>query len=150
MEIAVSTEPLEAVGQEAWFVKCDVEGKSAGCLCAWKAWGLPALYESGVEFAFERGHGTGAERFDLPPTVYEQGWGDCAMLVIWRLCEINVSRADIHPETQVLTWTHPPATARVEWEGEDLHVYVRLPPDLAKAWGQEYEDPARLLGMPGD
>lgn len=88
---------------------------------------LPPLYQSGVRFAYEQGHGTGNEEFQSPQLTFARKLGDCDDLIWWRLCELqNVGVA---------------ATCFCEWVRGDLHVKVRFPTG-------ELEDPAVLLGAP--
>lgn len=116
--------PIAPPGELAWFVKCLLEGMAYGCVPAWRQWGLPQLYRSGIRYAFEPEHGSGNEEFALPPTVYQRGWGDCDDLVIYRLCELAAAAER--------------ATCRTEWRGGELHVLVRR-------GDGSLEDPALLL-----
>lgn len=87
-------------------------------------WRLPLLYQSGVRYRLEPGHGGGTDYFDLPPSVLRRGWGDCDDLVIWRVGELRALGV--------------PATVRAEWVDRRVHVKVRWPN------GAE-EDPSEIL-----
>ncbi len=76
-----------APAEKAWAIKCAIEGFALGCLPAFKRWGLPPLYQSGVRFQLPPEHGSGLELMLLPIDTYRDGWGDCDRLLIWWLCE---------------------------------------------------------------
>lgn len=123
-------------GQLAWFVRSLIEGMAAGCQPVFGGWALPPLYSSGVRFELEAGHGTGHELFDLPPTVYRRGHGDCDDLVIWRLLELWQGIPT--SELATLIAADRVARCRCEWHGRNLHVSIRMP-------NGSTEDPARIL-----
>jgi hypothetical protein len=129
-------------GNLAWFIKCDIEGKARGAYPAFLTkWKLPPLYQAGVRWQLEPNHGDGWEDFALPPDVYRKKWGDCDDLVIWRLCELWRAQG-IHPrDVARMIGTEQCATCRTIWEGNELHVLVRLPGP-----GDRTEDPTEILG----
>lgn len=108
--------------EEAWIVKCTIEGLAAAARPFLRSRGVPPLYESGVRFQMEPNHGR-FEEFALPWTTWERGWGDCDDLVIWRIAEL------------------PGATCATKWLGNEFHVQVRLR-------SGKIEDPAIRLGAP--
>lgn len=110
----------------AWAVATILNGIAVGIAPLMHAWKLPQLYESGVRYRLEPDHGSGVERFDVPPVCYARRWVDCDDAVIWRVAEL-VAR-DIQ------------ARAKATWEGDELHVTVRLPN------GSE-EDPSKTLAQ---
>jgi len=87
VQIAIDLNDGLAPAERAWFVKCAIEGFALGCLPAFKRWGLPPLYESGVRFQLPPEHGSGVELMRLPLYTYRDGWGDCDRLLVWWLCE---------------------------------------------------------------
>lgn len=115
--------------ERAWFVKSAIEGFALGCLPAFKhRWGLPPLYQSGVQFRLPPEHGSGVERMCTPLETYTTGWGDCDRLLIWWLCE---------------RWAHGlPARCSLIFVGGNMHVLGR------KSWDErgELEDPSVYLG----
>ena len=117
-----------APAERAWFIKSAIEGFALGCLPAFKRWGLPPLYKSGVRFRLPPEHGSGVERMQTPLDTYNDGWGDCDRLLIWWLCE---------------RWTqHQPARCSLIFVGGNMHVLGR------KSWDErgELEDPSVYLG----
>lgn len=134
--------PLEAF---RFLVKFKIEGDAKGASPLFISPAqLPPLYQSGVVYREEPGHGGGKEFFDLPQTVYARGWGDCDDLCIWRIAELlaqgvraSCSIADI---TQL----------------GDAHVQVRLPPGFTTRYsvpsphGGHIEDPSMILGASSD
>ena len=111
----------------ATLTKSVLEGAALGWCGAFRRWKLPPLYQSGIRFAYEAGHGSGVEDFASPLTTYQRRAGDCDDLIIYRLCELYCAG--------IL------ATCFCEWLGNALHVKVRLPDG-------ELEDPSVLLGAP--
>ncbi len=112
----------------AWAVKCAIEGFAIGCLPAFKRWGLPPLYQSGVRFQLPPEHGSGVELMRLPLYTYRDGWGDCDRLLIWWLCE---------------RWAQgKPARCSTYFLGGNMHVTGR------KSWDDTgpLEDPSVRLG----
>lgn len=124
-DVPAGTLPREV----AYIVKKAIEGSALGYYesGAFKRWNLPPLYQSGVRFAFEPGHGSGVEDFAAPITVYRRKVGDCNQLIVWRLCELYACGV--------------PATCMCEWVGNAYHVKVRFPDGTL-------EDPALNLGAP--
>lgn len=119
-----------APAERAWFVKCAIEGFALGALPAFKRWGLPPLYESGVRFRLPPEHGSGVERMQLPLYTYRDGWGDCDRLLVWWLCE---------------QWAAgKPARCSTFFHMGNMHVVGR------KSWDDrgQLEDPAVKLGAP--
>lgn len=112
-------------GLEAFDIRSLIEGYAAGWLPVFPRWGLPPLLHSGVRFALEPGHGSGHETLVKPTTVYERKWGDCAHLVVWRLCELNQTRWGWNERSETIVWTRAPATCRIEWRNYRMHVTVR-------------------------
>lgn len=140
-----TTFPAPTPGTLAWSVKCALDGYALGDAASWRAWGLPPLYASGVRFAYEPEHGTGREEFASPPVVCQRGWGDCDDLVRYRVAELLAAQLT---EFGGNLWRLRLAMAEgraasiiTRWQGDDLHVLVRLPN------GQE-EDPSIRLGAP--
>lgn len=116
--------------ERAWFIKSAVEGFALGCLPAFRRWGLPPLYRSGVRFRLPPEHGSGIELMRLPIYTYADGWGDCDRLLIWWLCE---------------QWTLGlPARCSTYFLGGQMHVCGR------RSWDDTgpIEDPAIVLGAP--
>jgi hypothetical protein len=119
------------------------------------SWDLPPLYESGVRFAYEPDHGSGEEDFAQPPDVYARGWGDCDDLVVYRLSELLAAELQrrrfwAQPEARQRAMLRALATGvasgrlasiKADWEGDSLHVLVRLPDGST-------EDPSIILGAP--
>lgn len=135
MKISFDVPPGVTPGECAVLVKNLIEGAARGWvtappgqrLSAFQRWNLPPLYESGVRFAYEDGHGTGNEEFQSPWLTFKRKKGDCDDLIIYRLCE---------------TWCAGVGTSCFcEWVMGDMHVKVRFPTG-------ELEDPAVLLGAP--
>jgi hypothetical protein len=117
-----------APAERAWFIKCAIEGFALGCLPAFKRWGLPPLYESGVRFQLPPEHGSGVELMRLPLYTYRDGWGDCDRLLIWWLCE---------------QWAQGrPARCSTYFMGGNMHVLGRRSWDDSGA----LEDPSTVLG----
>jgi hypothetical protein len=117
-----------APAEKAWAIKCAIEGFALGCLPAFKRWGLPPLYQSGVRFQLPPEHGTGLELMLLPIQTYKDGWGDCDRLLIWWLCE---------------RWAQGlPARCSTYFLGGNMHVVGR------KSWNDTgpLEDPSTVLG----
>lgn len=113
-------------GLVAHFAKCTIEGIARGCVPLARSWQLPPLYESGIKFRQEPGHGSGYEDWALPNVTFQRGWGDCDDLVIYRLWELYCAG-------QIK------AACNAEWLGNGVHVRVRLP-------NGTIEDPSILLG----
>lgn len=114
--------------ERAWAIKCFIQGFALGCLPAFKRWGLPPLYQSGVRFALPPEHGSGLELMLLPLDTYRNGWGDCDRLLIWWLCE---------------NWAHGrPASVSTWFVGGNMHVAGR------RSWDDNgpIEDPSIQLG----
>lgn len=114
--------------ERAWFIKRAIEGFALGCLPAFKRWGLPPLYNSGVRFRLPREHGSGVERMQLPIDTYRAREGDCDRLLIWWLCE---------------QWAKGrPASCSTIFIGGSMHVLGR------RSWDQSgpLEDPSQILG----
>jgi len=114
--------------QLAWMVKCSIEGFALGYLPAFKTWGLPPLYQSGVRFQLPQGHGGGVELMKSPLATYRDRWGDCDRLMIWWLCE---------------QWAAGrPARCSTMWLGNRMHVLGR------RSWNDQgpQEDPSVILG----
>ncbi len=112
----------------AWFVKCSIEGFAVGYLEAFKRWGLPPLYQSGVRFQLPATHGRGIEFMKSPIAVYRDGWGDCDRLMVWWLCE---------------QWANgKPARCSTMWVGNRMHVLGR------RSMNDQgpLEDPSVILG----
>ena len=128
MQIATELNDGFAPAERAWFVKCAIEGFALGCLPAFKRWGLPPLYQSGVRFRLPPEHGSGVELMRLPLYTYRDGWGDCDRLLIWWLCE---------------QWAQGrPARCSTYFVGGNMHVLGR------KSWDDTgpLEDPSTVLG----
>lgn len=114
--------------ERAWAVKCALEGFALGCLPAFRRWGLPPLYQSGVRFQLPPEHGSGVEFMKLPLYTYQDGWGDCDRLLIWWLCE---------------RWTQgKPASCSTYFLGGAMHVVGRMGTDGTGP----LEDPSTRLG----
>lgn len=112
----------------ALMVKFSIEGFALGYLDAFKRWGLPPLYSSGVRFQLPPGHGNGVEVMKSPLATYRDRWGDCDRLMIWWLCE---------------QWANGrPARCSTLWLGNRMHVLGR------RAWNDQgpLEDPSVILG----
>lgn len=119
------------------------------------SWKIPPLYRAGVVFQYEPNHGDGNEEFATPPDVYARGWGDCDDLIVYRLTEQYFGwlkrngffRSDERRQRAMLDRLVSLVAAgrlprvQTKWQGESLHVLIRLPN------GGE-EDPAILLGAP--
>lgn len=88
---------------------------------------LPPLYQSGIRFAMEPGHGKGVEDFANPWTTLARGWGDCDDLILYRLVELLLSGERAH--------------TRAEWLGNAVHVVLRRENGMR-------EDVSALLGAP--
>jgi hypothetical protein len=135
-------------GTDGFWTRSLIDGLVIGCLPVFASWQLPPLYSSGVRWQLAPDHGTGNEDLQPPPIVYQRGWGDCGNLTLWRLLELNctrwepvVRRTRKRAELAGIRWTSPPARAVVEWTGDDMHAYLRLP-------NGDFEDPSEILGMP--
>ena len=112
----------------ALFVKATIEGFARGYLEAFKRWGLPPLYSSGVRFQLPASHGSGVEFMKAPIATYRDGWGDCDRLMVWWLCE---------------QWAAGrPARCSTMWLGNRMHVLGR------RSWNDQgpLEDPSVILG----
>lgn len=128
MQIVTEINDGFAPAERAWLVKCAIEGFALGCLPAFKRWGLPPLYKSGVRFQLPPEHGSGVELMKLPLYTYRDGWGDCDRLLIWWLCE---------------QWAQGlPARCSTYFMGGNMHVLGR------KSWDDTgpLEDPSTVLG----
>jgi hypothetical protein len=128
--LQIATELLDgfAPAERAWFVKSAIQGFALGCLPAFKRWGLPPLYESGVRFQLPPEHGSGLEFMRLPLYTYRDGWGDCDRLLIWWLCE---------------QWARGrAASCSTYFMGGNMHVCGR------RSWDDTgpLEDPSTVLG----
>jgi hypothetical protein len=88
---------------------------------------LPPLYQSGIRYEMEPGHGKGIEDFANPWTTLARQWGDCDDLIVYRLLELLLAGENAH--------------TRAEWLGNAVHVVIR------RGNGVE-EDPSALLGAP--
>jgi hypothetical protein len=142
-------------GALAYWVACCLDGFALGNAPMMLLWRLPPLYQSGVRFAFEPGHGTGQEDFAQPPVVYTRRFGDCDDLVNWRLSELLAQSLpkgflDGTSDTQLqalnalrlgVARRKLPHTM-CQWVGTQLHVMVRHPDG-------SIEDPSRVLGAKG-
>ncbi len=73
----------------AFFIKCAIEAFAQGSVPMAGIWRLPPLYRSGIRFQREPEHGTGNEDFALPKTCFDQKWGDCDDLCIYRIWELR-------------------------------------------------------------
>jgi hypothetical protein len=97
----------------------------------------PPLYVSGVVYRFQ---GIGPEGMvedtwqDIPRTL-ELGAGTCCDLAAWRVAELLVAGVDPHASPFIK-----------EQQGGPMTVYHVL---VKRNGGQTFEDPARVLGMPG-
>ena len=117
----------------AYVVRHLLQGLALGCRPLFVGpSALPPLYKSGVRFAEEPTHGSGVERFRLPSEVFDQMFGDCDGLTVYRLAE-------------ELAKGSPVAATIGDFEGSGaMHAQVRW-----KDSGR-IEDPAILLGSPTD
>ena len=84
---------------------------------------LPPLYQSGVRWQLEPGHGSGVDEFASPWTTYARGWGDCDDLLTWRLLELRAAGIRARPA--------------FAWRGDECHVLVSR--------GGRLEDPSEIL-----
>lgn len=126
-------------GHLAFFVQQSLFGFALGAYPLWKRWRLPPLYQSGVRWTLEPGHGSGVEDFALPIDTYKRRAGDCDDLVIWFLCQ-DWAQRKLHPLQVMLAGARNRcAMPRVIWQGGELHALVRMP-------NGDEEDPSRKLG----
>jgi hypothetical protein len=86
------------------------------------------LYRSGVRYKTE---GKGRETFLSPVLVKARGYGDCAHLALWRVCELR--NASVAATFDI--WIQEGSGTR-----RTFHVRVRLPDG-------SIEDPSVTLGM---
>lgn len=128
MQISTELGNAFTAAERAWMVRCAIEGFALGCLPAFRRWGLPPLYQSGVRFELPREHGSGVELMKLPIFTYADRKGDCDRLLIWWLCE---------------NWAQGrPARCSVIFVGGNMHVLGR------RSWDESgpLEDPSVVLG----
>ena len=114
-------------GHLAWLTARVLDGLAQGYVPFATLHPLPPLYQSGIRYAMEPGHGRGIEDFSNPWITLARGWGDCDDLILYRLLELLLAGENAH--------------TRAEWLGNAVHVVIR------RAGGQE-EDPSALLGAP--
>lgn len=128
MRLAIQIGDQFTPAERAWFIKCAIEGFAQGCLPAFKRWGLPPLYKSGVRFQLPPEHGSGVELMQTPLDTYRARFGDCDRLLIWWLCE---------------QWAAGrPARCSTYFIGGNMHVLGR------RSWDESgsLEDPSVILG----
>lgn len=89
---------------------------------------FPSLYSAGVRYQVEPNAGT-FEQWKSPVQTFEDGWGDCDDLSLYRVAELLASNEAA--ETQVLAQSTP--------------IGVRMHARVARANGSE-EDPSIILG----
>ena len=89
---------------------------------------LPPLYKSGVRYIREEG----TEDWKDPVTVFQDGFGDCEDLAIWRVAELRNNHKAAKP---FIRYRIDPATGMYIY-----HVMVIRS-------GGTLEDPSRILGM---
>ena len=87
MRVAIDIANGFSPAERAWFIKSAIEGFARGCLPAFRRWGLPPIFQSGVRFKLPREHGSGLELMRTPLDTYHDGEGDCDRLLVWWLCE---------------------------------------------------------------
>jgi hypothetical protein len=139
-------------GLLACSVKAALDGLALGDAASWSWWRLPPLFQSGVRFQYEPGHGSGNEEFAAPPDTYARGWGDCDDLVRYRVAELlaaalpkDFRSLEERAQKRALdrVWQAMAAgriaSTHALWQGDALHVAVRLP-------GNRIEDPSLILG----
>jgi hypothetical protein len=103
----------------------------------------PPLYRSGVIYRFQCHPDVANTGGQCPPDAWqdiprtlELGAGSCNDLAAWRVAELVNSRSDPHAGIYVRAKEAPGF-------GTIYHVIVK------RNGGQFFEDPARILGMPG-
>lgn len=114
-------------GHLAFLTAQVLNGLAAGYLPLSHLCPLPPLYQSGVRYAMEPGHGKGIEDFANPWMTLQRGWGDCDDLILYRLLELLKAGERAH--------------TRAEWLGNAVHVVIRRE-------NGDREDPSALLGAP--
>lgn len=91
---------------------------------------LPPLYRAGVRYLRE----DGTENWKDPVTVFQDGFGDCEDLAIWRVAELRNNHKAAKPYIRYRT---DPKTG--------MYIYHVM---VMRADGR-LEDPSRILGMGG-
>ncbi len=97
----------------------------------------PPLYQAGIVYRFQ-GQGPYGEVNDTwqdIPRTLELGCGTCCDLAAWRVAELLYTGIDPHASAYIK-----------EAAGDEVTVYHVI---VQRNGGQSFEDPARLLGMPG-
>jgi hypothetical protein len=92
----------------------------------------PPLYHSGVVYRFQE---PGADTWQDIPRTLQLGMGTCCDLAAWRVAELLETGIDPHAAPFIKTAP-----------GGDMTTYHVI---VKRNGGQFFEDPARLLGMPG-
>lgn len=126
-------------GEKSNIVKHLIEGAARGWVAPFRRIGLPRLYDSGIKFQFEPGHGSGNEDFASPLVAYLRKWADCDDMGIYRLCEIMAYDLPFDVLQERKPGQEP--TCNVTWVGNAIHVRIRHP-------NGKVEDPAVNLGAP--